>query len=205
MIQILAGNLRECRPRRYSRHESAQSPRLATPTLSHSHRVKVNSEGSDYLDLLAQKKYIVNRSLTECGAMRKYLCAAALAALFAMQSTASHAQQPSIGNATATKNDVTGSIGGATRKISPGTDVHSNEVVRTGNASVADLKFLDESTMNIGPITEITLDKFVYDPSGSAGSVVIEATRGAFRFVTGKQDHKAYQIKTPFGTLGIRG
>jgi hypothetical protein len=139
--------------------------------------------------------------------MPKHLCAAAcaLAALFVVHSTASLAQQPTIGNATATKNEVTGSIGGSTRKISKGTDVHSNEVVRTGNASVADLKFLDESTMNIGPITEIRLDKFVYDPSGSAGSVVIEATRGAFRFVTGKQDHKAYQIKTPFGTLGIRG
>jgi hypothetical protein len=139
--------------------------------------------------------------------MPKHLCAAAcaLATLFAVQSTASLAQQPMIGNATATKNDVTGSIGGTTRKISAGTDVHSNEVVRTGNASVADLKFLDDSTLNVGPITEIRLDKFVYDPSGSAGSVVIEATRGAFRFVTGKQDQKNYQIKTPFGTLGIRG
>lgn len=128
-----------------------------------------------------------------------------LASLLAVQSMASLAQQPNIGNATATKNDVTGSIGGSRHQISKGTEVYSNEVVRTGTASVADLKFLDDSTMNIGPITEIRLDKFVYDPSGSAGSVVIQATRGAFRFVTGKQDHKAYKIKTPFGTLGIRG
>ena len=49
------------------------------------------------------------------------------------------------------------------------------------------------------------LDKFVYDPSGSSGAVVIEATKGAFRFVTGSQDKRVYQIKTPFGTLGIRG
>ena len=130
--------------------------------------------------------------------------ACVLAALFAVQSTASFAQQPTIGNAANTKNQVS-SIGRTTRQISKGTDVHSNEVVRTGNASIADLKFLDDSTMNLGPITEIRLDKFVYDPSGSAGSFVIEATRGALRFVTGKQDHNSYQIKTPFGTLGIRG
>ena len=130
--------------------------------------------------------------------------ACVLAALFAVQLTASFAQQPTIGNATNTKNQVS-SIGRTTRQISKGTDVHSNEVVRTGNASIADLKFLDDSTMNLGPITEIRLDKFVYDPSGSAGSFVIEATRGALRFVTGKQDHNSYQIKTPFGTLGIRG
>jgi hypothetical protein len=175
--------------------------------LSHSHRVKVNSTGGGSLDLLVHKNYIVNRTLTECGTMRKYLWAStcALAALFAVHSTGSFAQTPMIGNATATKNDVTGSIGGSTRKISKGADVHSNEVVRTGSASLADLKFLDATTLNIGPISEIRLDKFVYDPSGSAGSVVIEATRGAFRFVTGKQDKKVYQIKTPYGTLGIRG
>ena len=131
--------------------------------------------------------------------------ACVLAALFAVQSTASFAQQPTIGNAANTKNQVSSIGRTTTRQISKGTDVHSNEVVRTGNASVADLKFLDDSTMNLGPITEIRLDKFVYDPSGSAGSFVIEATRGALRFVTGKQDQNSYQIKTPFGTLGIRG
>jgi hypothetical protein len=130
--------------------------------------------------------------------------ACVLAALFAVQSTASFAQQPTIGNATNTKNQVS-SIGRTTRQISKGADVHSNEVVRTGNASSADLKFLDESTIKIGPITEIRLDKFVYDPSRSAGSFVIEATRGALRFVTGKHNQNSYQIKTPFGTLGIRG
>jgi hypothetical protein len=139
--------------------------------------------------------------------MPKYLWASAfaLAGLFAVQTTAAFAQDPKIGNATATKNQVEGEVGGTTQSISTGANVYSNEVVRTGNASVADLKFIDETTMSIGPISEIRLDKFVYDPSGSAGSVVIEATKGAFRFVTGKQDTKVYQIKTPYGTLGIRG
>ena len=129
----------------------------------------------------------------------------ALAALFAVQSTVSFAEEPHIGSATATKNRVEGVIGGTTQSISKGSAVYSNEVVRTGDGSVADLKFLDDSNLSVGPISEIRLDKFVYDPSGSAGTVVIEATKGAFRFVTGKQDQKVYQIKTPYGTLGIRG
>ena len=49
------------------------------------------------------------------------------------------------------------------------------------------------------------LDKFVYDPNTSAGSVAIQATRGSFRFVTGSQGKGNYQIKTPYGTLGVRG
>ena len=129
----------------------------------------------------------------------------ALAALFVVQSAGSFAEEPQIGSATATKNKVEGHIGDTTHSISKGTAVYSNEIVRTGDASVADLKFLDDSNLSVGPVSEIRLDKFVYDPSGSAGTVVIEATRGAFRFVTGKQDQKVYQIKTPYGTLGIRG
>jgi hypothetical protein len=139
--------------------------------------------------------------------MSKHLwtSACALTALVVVQSTISFAQDPKIGNATATKNKVEGVVGSTTHVISKGTDVFSNEIVRTGDASVADLQFIDETTMSIGPISEIRLDKFVYDPNGTSGAVVIEATKGAFRFVTGKQDHKVYQIKTPYGTLGIRG
>src|SRR5262249_26017883 len=115
-----------------------------------------------------------------------------------LQSTACIAESR-IGDATATKNRVDGTVEGKNRPISAGTDVYSNEVVRTGPASLADLKFIDQTTLNVGPISEITLDQFVYDPAGSSGSVVIQATRGAFRFVTGTQDKRAYRIITPYG------
>jgi hypothetical protein len=116
------------------------------------------------------------------------------------------AQSPSkIGNAANTKNKVEGVVEGNTQSLSNGSELYANETVRTGAASVADLQFIDESKLSVGPISEIRLDKFVYDPSGTSGSVVINATKGAFRFVTGSQDKKAYQIKTPYGTLGIRG
>ena len=135
---------------------------------------------------------------------RLWTSACASAALVALSATASFAQSPSIGSATATKNKVEGLMGSKTESIAKGTNLYTNEVVRTGDASVADLKFLDDSMMSVGPISEVKLDKFVYDPGGS-GTVVIQATKGAFRFVTGKQDQKAYEIKTPYGTLGIRG
>ena len=83
--------------------------------------------------------------------------------------------------------------------------MYSSETVRTGKAGITNLVFLDNTNLSVGPTSEVKLDKFVYDPSGSSGAVVIEATKGAFRFVTGSQDKRVYQIKTPFGTLGIRG
>ena len=69
----------------------------------------------------------------------------------------------------------------------------------------ADLRFYDNSNLNVGPKSTVRLDKFVYDPNKSAGAVAVQATRGSFRFVTGSQGGGSYQIKTPYGTLGVRG
>ena len=127
-----------------------------------------------------------------------------LAMIFTLQAAA-FAQEPKIGTATATKNKVEGVIGGQNQPISKGSELYTNETVRTGDASVADLVFLDNTNLSVGPISEVKLDKFVYDPTGSSGTVVINVTKGAFRFVTGSQDKRVYEIKTPFGTLGVRG
>jgi FecR protein len=67
------------------------------------------------------------------------------------------------------------------------------------------LVFVDKTNLTVGPTSEVLLDKFVYDPTGSNGKVVFQATRGAFRFVTGTQDHRAYAVNTPYGSLGVRG
>jgi FecR protein len=124
--------------------------------------------------------------------------------IIGIHSTASTAEGR-IGNAAAAKNRVDGVLEGKYRRIFIGSEVYQNEVVRTGLDSITDLKFIDETSLLVGPTSEITLDKFIYDPAGTSGTVVIQATRGAFRFVTGTQDKKAYQIKTPYGSLGVRG
>jgi len=50
-----------------------------------------------------------------------------------------------------------------------------------------------------------TGDSTRHDPNKGAGSVVIDATKGAFRFSTGAQGKGDYKVKTPYGTLGVRG
>jgi hypothetical protein len=127
-----------------------------------------------------------------------------LGGLLALQSTASSAQE-AIGKATSVRPQAEGSHGG-TRTLSGGADVYSKETVRTGDTGQADLQFRDQSNLSVGPKSSVRLDKFVYDSNKSAGTVAIQATRGSFRFVTGSQGGKgSYQIKTPYGTLGVRG
>lgn len=110
-----------------------------------------------------------------------------------------------IGVAAAVRNDVQDVTGGAAHKMAPGSGLFEQQVVKTGEASAAQLLFLDETSMSLGPKAQIKLDKFVYDPSKKTGDVVIAATKGAFRFVSGAQDPRSYQIKTPVATIGVRG
>jgi trimeric autotransporter adhesin len=121
--------------------------------------------------------------------------------LFAFQSTASNAQTR-IGSATSVKPDASGSVGGT---LSAGSGVHQNETVKTGSSGEAGLRFLDESNLKVGSSSQVRLDKFVYDPNKGSGTVTMDAARGLLRFSTGSQNKGEVKIKTPSGTLGIRG
>jgi hypothetical protein len=134
----------------------------------------------------------------------KWMPASVLTVLFAMQSAVSNAE-PRIGTTASTRPNVEAVAEGNTHTLSAGSDIYAKQTVRTGNRGKADLVFIDSTNLTVGPTSEVRLDKFVYDPTGSSGSVVVQATRGAFRFVTGSQAKRAYQFDTPHGTLGVRG
>ena len=110
-----------------------------------------------------------------------------------------------IGNAITIKNQVEGVTAGGTQSLTTGSEVYSNELVRTVGQSMAQLLFVDNTNLSIGPLSMIRLDSFVYDPNASRGNVVLRAGVGAFRFITGLQDKKSYAIKTEFATIGVRG
>jgi len=134
----------------------------------------------------------------------KWVPASLLAVLFAMQSAVSNAE-PRIGTAASARPNAEALSGGSTQTLSTGSEIYANQTVRTGNRGNADLVFIDNTNLTVGPTSEVRLDKFVYDPTGSSGSVVMNATRGAFRFATGSQAKPAYRFDTPHGTLGVRG
>lgn len=125
-----------------------------------------------------------------------------LAGLFGLQATVSNAQ--AIGQTTSVTPQAEGDYGGK-RTLQGGGSVYSKETVRTGQTGAAAMRFHDSSNLSVGPKSSVTLDKFVYDPTKSTGSAVIRATRGSFRFISGSQRGGSYRIKTPYGTLGIRG
>jgi hypothetical protein len=116
------------------------------------------------------------------------------------------AQQVGINSAVNT--DATGTApGAATRPLVIGQQVVHREHIVTDAGGQAQLLFLDESAMTIGPNSDVTIDEFVYDPATGKGRLAMNATRGVMRFVGGKlsKNEDAVSLKTPAATIGIRG
>lgn len=116
------------------------------------------------------------------------------------------AAQDRIGAAAAVRNQVTASGAGQERTLAVGNPVYQDQTISTGANSVAQLLFTDQTTLSIGQRSQVTLDRYVYDPSrASGGGATVSMARGAMRFVSGTQDPRNYQVRTPVATIGVRG
>jgi hypothetical protein len=93
---------------------------------------------------------------------------------------------------------------GSSRVLQVKGDVFMGDRVETGKSGQAQLLFLDDTRMVVGPSSQLVIDSFVYKGS-TASRFGITAVKGAFRFITGSSEKQAYVIKTPTATIGVRG
>lgn len=108
-----------------------------------------------------------------------------------------------------------GAVNPAARAIPPGASgrtlelgqrVIRNERIQTTSAGSVQLVFLDKTTLNIGPNSDLVIDEFVYDPNTGTGRMATTLARGVLRFVGGQTSHtNGATVRTPASTLGIRG
>src|SRR5690606_36057892 len=86
------------------------------------------------------------------------LLAGLMALLVAPLATPASAQTSgqNIGVAAAVQNDVVGVVRGSSRALSSGQSVVRDQTIRTGDASMAQLLFLDETSLSVGPRSEVT-------------------------------------------------
>jgi hypothetical protein len=117
--------------------------------------------------------------------MRTWTAALAIVVPFALQPTASNAQS-GLGSPGSVKPAATGSIGGA---VSAGNGTHPKRMANSGAGD----GLRPSSGLRIDTVTK------------GRGAVVIDAAKGAFKFSTGAQGKSDVKIKTPQGTLGLRG
>ena len=97
---------------------------------------------------------------------------------------------------------------GSVSKVSSGQEIFLGDGIRSGKGSGMQLMLLDQSVFTVGADSELTIDRFVFDPNANAGQITASLGKGVMRFVSGKVargDPEDMQIKLPVGTVGIRG
>ncbi|HUA55306.1 MAG TPA: FecR domain-containing protein [Candidatus Sulfotelmatobacter sp.] len=134
----------------------------------------------------------------------------AIGALSLSLNSSSQAQQPDTetraGVASAVNTTASGVMGGATRTLFIGNDVFRDEHIATDANGRAQLLFLDQSAVTVGPNAQIIIDRFVYDPKTRLGTLSVQASQGLLRFVGGDlSKQQDVVVRTPTMLIGIRG
>jgi hypothetical protein len=68
--------------------------------------------------------------------------------------------------------------------------------------------FLDETQLTLGDHASVVIDRYVYDRDRGIGDAFLQATKGAFRFATGRIKEMKdgnIAVSTPFADIGVRG
>ena len=118
------------------------------------------------------------------------------------------AQATTVGTAAAVNTDAFGTPPGAVRQVKLlGDNVLYNERIETSGSGLVQVLLNDGSTFTVGANSDLVIDEFVYDPNAGTGKLVASFGKGVVRFVGGKVSKQkgGVSVKTPVGTIGIRG
>ena len=106
-----------------------------------------------------------------------------------------------VGKAVSVKTRVTGDRG----ELKRSDPVNRDEQIRTNNIGLGQFQFIDGTKLAVGPNSNIVIDKYVLGEGNRVKKLAINATKGTFRWISGRSPSSAYEITTPVGSLGVRG
>lgn len=97
---------------------------------------------------------------------------------------------------------------GATRPASPGDAVGAVDRIVTGPDSSVSLVLRDDTTLVVGPSSQLDVKEFHFDGTTHEGGMLVSLLRGSMRMITGligKSNPDAVRVETQTATIGIRG
>ena len=98
---------------------------------------------------------------------------------------------------------------GKTRSAKPGTEIHPGDKLLTGEKGQLNIKFTDDSVVQLHAQTEFRVDQYQFSGGKSdEDKGFFSLIKGGYRTVTGllgKFNRASYRVTTPMATIGIRG
>ena len=92
-----------------------------------------------------------------------------------------------------------------TRVLARSDEVYHLDRISSNGTGSGEFQFSDGTKLAVGPGASLVVDEFVFTGKSRFQKLGLAATRGTFRWISGKSVSSAYKIKTPYGTLGVRG
>lgn len=89
-----------------------------------------------------------------------------------------------------------------------GGKLKKNDVLKTGKDGSMGVIFRDDTTLSLGPGSELAIDEFVFVPAKGKLGLVTKMVKGTAAYVSGKISKlapKSVRFETPLATIGIRG
>jgi hypothetical protein len=89
-----------------------------------------------------------------------------------------------------------------------GTPLYVGSQLKTGKKSSMGVTFKDDTVMSFGSDTDLTVDEYLYAPNQGKLKLGSKLAKGSLNYVSGviaKLQPEAVSIKTPTGTIGVRG
>ena len=140
--------------------------------------------------------------------MHKQLGVAGIAGMALLLVLSASGASERVGVAAAVNQDASRTPPGASaRTVILGDNLIFRERIETRGDGLVQILLVDGSTFTVGANSDLVIDEFVYDPDTGTGRLVASFGKGVARFVGGKLSKTAggVTVKTPVGTIGIRG
>lgn len=93
------------------------------------------------------------------------------------------------------------------RKLKRRSEIFNVDTITTGNKSKAQFSMSDGGLITLKENTEILISNYKFNPEAGEASATLEVVNGGLRSISGliKKSGGDYQVKTPVGSIGIRG
>ena len=115
------------------------------------------------------------------------------------------AQADGVGRAVAVIDSASASGQIGDRTLAVGSMVFVGDLVKTDSAGQAQLLFDDGTRMVVGANSSLVIEEFLFRGKAAENTFAVRALGGAFRFISGDSGAQNYVIRTPTGTIGVRG
>jgi hypothetical protein len=89
-----------------------------------------------------------------------------------------------------------------------GSRVYAEDVLRTGKGASLGIILRDDTTVSLGPSSELGMKEFAFKPNEGLFAVALDMVKGTFVYVSGriaKLAPDAVKVETPVGVVAVRG